>query len=1526
MEISLSSKSLHKNIKQSYIFKLDDTVVFTTDYLKKGIDITVINKKGNIVLLKNYDLAGEPYDNIIVDLSKINSHVYIFMIIKKKEFSTGLLEFLKYKLSSKFCDIQQLDCGWYIFLEKDGLGEYFIIEEGHNADTRMDYQLTISTNTNRGPAVSIILPTYNRVNLLKKSIRFISSQTYTDYELIVINDGSTDGTKEYLDTLNSYKIKVVHQENMGLPGALNTGLREAVGKYITWTSDDNLYKKDALLVMTTMLDKFRDIDMCYTNSDVLTKKGTLVKRNTMITARDILFNFEGMECFMWRREVSETIGEFDVELYGCEDWDYFNRMMELNPICAHLGESHYVYNKATPNRLTDKLTKESSYQQLITQMCTKTLERNGGQLDVYKMYYGIFMCSDTTRAEGIAWYDLGNTIASSKREYVRDTIGSDDKLFGYYEKAHQLIPTFVPNTINLIISYCRNGNYEPLHNLTRELEKIKSYEYKGVINNVIELVDNKQFKAIAKFNMVYHNLSQEELFYKEEMLLDKFRNKSYNDVITDAKERKVIANINSISGSKIEYNLEYTVLYPPTVGWEYLFQRPQQIITGLSKLPNIRAIFVSAVEMKKEIYSNNLMVINKDTFERHLEDNLRELVRGKFIFYFSHPGLHSLVNKCKPDIVMFDALDNPAGEFSDWNKDLKKAVNKSHLISCTADVMYQQHKSLNKPVFFCPNGCDYEHFKSADKKLKRPRDFPIFEQDEIVIGYYGAHASWVDFDLISRIADKYKIVMVGKVESAYNITFDHPNITWINHKPYKELPYYLSHFDLTFIPFKLTEMIRGCDPIKFYEFCAAGKPVLATRIEPLLRFGDICYFINRNNWDGMIKKAIREKDDEEKIRRRKEVAKNNSWDDRVRTMLQHINQLNTKKITYKKKSIHLTIGIVGYIGFGDYGNELLFRTYKKLFPKYRFVVMHDYNNPPYFEKNKFKNRMMNVDLILVCGGDLVMPYSYSPLYWNKDYLKKPVYINNISVPIFNESNGMYNRNNEAIVKMKEFFNHSNVKWISANDTYSQKWIIDNLSPKINVECNSNIICQDIDYKSRLSKKRIFGLITRARSYSENKKEIQTLCEYAIKKQYTIHHIILAMDDKCLINETAEVKKLANIKRNIIRRESIEDLTEEIRRCDIICSNRYYSCLVAFMSGIPCISLSGNTQFLQFYKQLGCEQLLSNVNDKNLYKKFDIAVNFRPRIKNRVLKLRSASVDGYKKLVDVLKGEIRVLHFSVHHNTNRINLMRRDLNKMCKLIDVDTKIHSPNQQWVYLKDGLYYLRDKMVMTEVDRHQPHIVIVNDCKTTLNKITFETLKKRGIKTIGISLDDPQNFIDYSSKCYKSYNAFFTNSIISLDKDYKKNKNVKWLPTATSLSILDGINLNMKKTVDIVLSPGAREEMVNMLRDRFTIKEYQSGVKDLLSGRIYISFVENKIDPILLDAAACGMVLVAYRTGEISRYFKENLEIILYSSKHELTNIINNIFNDKKMVERLSKNAHQKLIREHIWENRLKKVLDEL
>ncbi len=103
------------------------------------------------------------------------------------------------------------------------------------------------------PAVTVIIPTYNRAALIKETVTSVLEQTFSDFEVLIIDDGSTDNTKQIIDEIKDDRIKYFHKNNGGVSSARNLGLKNAQGQFVCFLDSDDLWPRDFLQSMMTHL-------------------------------------------------------------------------------------------------------------------------------------------------------------------------------------------------------------------------------------------------------------------------------------------------------------------------------------------------------------------------------------------------------------------------------------------------------------------------------------------------------------------------------------------------------------------------------------------------------------------------------------------------------------------------------------------------------------------------------------------------------------------------------------------------------------------------------------------------------------------------------------------------------------------------------------------------------------------------------------------------------------------------------------------------------------------------------------------------------------------------------------------------------------------------------------------------------------------------------------------------------------------------------------------------------------------------
>ena len=193
--------------------------------------------------------------------------------------------------------------------------------------------------------VTIVLPVYNGQDHLTDSIDTIIKQTYSNWELIIVNDCSTDKTLRIAEEYEQKdkRIKVIsNKQNMKLPKSLNIGFENATGEFYTWTSDDNKYSENALEVMVNYLKNNADYGMVYCDMRLIDKYGTVIKENPLPEPENIIFANTVGGCFLYRSDIAQKVGEYDDTLFLAEDYEYWLRIYQNTKI-KHISQMCYEY-------------------------------------------------------------------------------------------------------------------------------------------------------------------------------------------------------------------------------------------------------------------------------------------------------------------------------------------------------------------------------------------------------------------------------------------------------------------------------------------------------------------------------------------------------------------------------------------------------------------------------------------------------------------------------------------------------------------------------------------------------------------------------------------------------------------------------------------------------------------------------------------------------------------------------------------------------------------------------------------------------------------------------------------------------------------------------------------------------------------------------------------------------------------------------------------------------------------------------
>ncbi len=223
------------------------------------------------------------------------------------------------------------------------------------------------------PRVSILLTCYNHLRHLKVAIDCIRSQTYADYEIVALDDGSTDGTREWLTQLQKDEPSLpltlyFNEKNLGTYGTLNRGIEVSTGELIAEFNDDDVWAPTKLEKQVAMLDANSQIGLVHTAGYFIDDDGNELKQNPLgfpwpkTSTGDVLLeliehNKIIASSVLVRRACFETVGNFNTSYFGSGDWEMWYRIAERYHV-GHLDEPLTLYrvHAGSASHYTDRVS------------------------------------------------------------------------------------------------------------------------------------------------------------------------------------------------------------------------------------------------------------------------------------------------------------------------------------------------------------------------------------------------------------------------------------------------------------------------------------------------------------------------------------------------------------------------------------------------------------------------------------------------------------------------------------------------------------------------------------------------------------------------------------------------------------------------------------------------------------------------------------------------------------------------------------------------------------------------------------------------------------------------------------------------------------------------------------------------------------------------------------------------------------------------------------------------------------------
>ena len=355
-----------------------------------------------------------------------------------------------------------------------------------------------------------------------------------------------------------------------------------------------------------------------------------------------------------------------------------------------------------------------------------------------------------------------------------------------------------------------------------------------------------------------------------------------------------------------------SIFFLPTHTWYSTnVQRPQQMARALAEA-NCRVYYYEPWDLP-----NN---ITKEGVGERSFIGVHEIQPWLNLVRWPEPWLPKLIANVQPDalvmlwpdqarfipessssFVVYEMIDDHSlisGADAAWRATHQKWVTASDVMVTTADDLLGQVRPLRPDAMLLPNGVRLEDWQT-DSSFSVPRDLIPARSHPVVIGYYGVIADWFDWDWWTYAAASrpdWAFVLIGPPYPGFEIDVRmpvSPNLFYLGPKPYAELPSYLAAFDVATIPFVLNEITHACSPLKLFEYMAAGKPIVASRMREIQKYQSVLQAESPTTFVSQLERALVLRNDPEYHMTLKREAEANTWRARARALQERLETVRT---------------------------------------------------------------------------------------------------------------------------------------------------------------------------------------------------------------------------------------------------------------------------------------------------------------------------------------------------------------------------------------------------------------------------------------------------------------------------------------------------------------------------------------------------------------------------------------------------------------------------------------------------------
>lgn len=287
---------------------------------------------------------------------------------------------------------------------------------------------------------------------------------------------------------------------------------------------------------------------------------------------------------------------------------------------------------------------------------------------------------------------------------------------------------------------------------------------------------------------------------------------------------------------------------------------------------------------------------------------------------------------------------------------------------------------------------------------------------------------------------------------------------------------------------------------------------------------------------------------------------------------------------------HPRVGLVGFYGWGNYGDELFLDAFSTAFGP--SVDIQSLVGPAWVPRPSLRRGVLASDVVVIGAGDLLRPWA-TTRYWRPILLRRPVFVAGLGIP-------MWGGTTPAVVDdLRRFFAHPNVRGVATRDEGSAAWIRENLGPSVPVRVTPDLVCSlELPPAEKPAGAPIFGVAVRRRDTPDDLSQVRRLCERAISMGYRLRRIILATG-RVREHDLEATAGLGFEDTELISSDDLDEISRAIGECSVLATMKFHGVIVATMYGVPPIAMMPTTKTRNFIADIGRPELLTHFSAEDL---------------------------------------------------------------------------------------------------------------------------------------------------------------------------------------------------------------------------------------------------------------------------------------------------------------------------------------